>query len=638
MQILERIVSIIKNNRGEASGEFIFSALADCKENYSDEEIKLAFEILQEKLLAGGAYASIVKKGDVFRFTSDGKERLLDFIKRPKPRLRYDNIAQFLEASRDRLRQKELAGNDESVKTELKEIILTILKENESLELSELISKIAAIKNKKHGDGYLLFARSFISQLVALGVIAKNGTYYEIGKNDNANFGELKEPKSNNELKELIKSGAELSKIYVGDVSDFSGIFEGFKGDISGALSWDTWHVEDMSEIFKGADLKGISLSSWAVNNVKSLKSAFENASGICGIEGWETDSLENIDSAFKNCVDFELDLREWRTEQINSLNNAFENCAKFDGASLNDWSLALNFSANNAFKGAKNHADWCDDDKNIREFYIYKIDSLESDFKLANTNEIKARLSTDISWLRDEISSEFKFYFKDLGDKRKPWECVIELFDMKFLFTPKKDLKLKKDEFKIRLQKLDLDDETINEEAFVNPFIKIIESGQNYSTGQNNDDIYFGYKGIFVDSTRFSLLTRTAILYILARAYKEKFEDFIKTSSNPNADLSLINAQASKFNLEKYFRVPVIASDGAMQAGIWKKIFDLYELDETYEQITAKISTMANILDAIERDKQEEREKKRERLITIASTIIGILVGVLPMAVDWMK
>ena len=142
-------------------------------------------------------------------------------------------------------------------------------------------------------------------------------------------------------------------------------------------------------------------------------------------------------------------------------------------------------------------------------------------------------------------------------------------------------------------------------------------------------------------------------ILYILARAYKETLDGFITECAKENADLSKINENACKFNLEKYFTMPVIARDGALQAGIWAKIYDLYELDTTQAQITAKISTMASILEAqnraelekIEKERakeEKERDKKRDEKLTqiglFATIAVTIFVGILPMIVNWLS
>ena len=149
-------------------------------------------------------------------------------------------------------------------------------------------------QSKNRSNEYLIFVRKALSQLAALGLVLVENKLYSINKSGNTNLSiaDILEPMNNTELKELINKGVDLNKIYVGNVKDFSGIFQNFSRDLKDALGQDTWHVENMSEIFKDADLKGAGLSGWEVNNVKSLKSAFENARGIAGIENWETERI----------------------------------------------------------------------------------------------------------------------------------------------------------------------------------------------------------------------------------------------------------------------------------------------------------------------------------------------------------
>lgn len=70
---------------------------------------------------------------------------------------------------------------------------------------------------------------------------------------------------------------------------------------------------------------------------------------------------------------------------------------------------------------------------------------------------------------------------------------------------------------------------------------------------------------------------------------------------------------------------MPIITSDGALQAGIWAKIFDLYELDSTQAQIATKISTMASIL-------ADRRSKTQQYIIAAATAIITAFVGIIPL------
>lgn len=636
MEILESIVDFLnKNDENGATKEQILESLEG---RFSQEEFEWAMGLLRERLLNAGLYRSLGEKNDKYWLSYDGKRHLVGFLQENKKR-RYKNIKEFLYDRKRALEEKRAILNNGTQNDEIAKIILGLLQENGGLELNEIVSEIAEIKDKKHGDGYLLGVRSVLDKIRIQGLISRNGKQFQIteiglqvlaGK---ALATEIFEPKNTNELKLFIERGIDLSKVSIAFLENLDGVFENYTGSLSGIENWEVTHITSMNRTFKNVDLNGINLSAWNVSGVQSLNESFKGARNISGIEQWQTKSLESMDSAFENCENFNLNLSEWRTELLKSLKYAFKNAKDFEGYMLNDWHLD-SFNALGAFDGAKSEAEWAYHKNVEHEFYIYEFDKdIPSDFKpCSNENllELKRHLNSGVSWLRSEVRENIQFYFKDLEQQnvsgRNLWnEAIIEAFERKYYITTTKINK--KEVFVIYLNKLSGEEFENNDngEEYVNPLIRLIKKGDYYSTGQNNDDIYFGYKGIFVDSKRFSLAMRTMILYIIARAYKEKLESFIEDSAKKGANLEKINEEASKFNLEKYFSMPVITSDGALQAGIWAKIFDLYELDTTQAQIATKISTMASIL-------ANRRSKTQQYIIAAATAIITAFVGIIPL------
>ncbi|MBQ9876785.1 MAG: BspA family leucine-rich repeat surface protein [Campylobacter sp.] len=635
MGIYEDIVAFLKAK--EESGvesidkDEIYNDLGN---KYSSDELDRAFETERN------IFNMIKFKKGKYRLSANARRYYFPYLKENN-RQKYKNIEDFILSRWNHWQASQKMLQNTDTNNEITKMILKILNENGNLNLSQIIAEIATITNKKHGDPYLFSARNIVSKMVAQKLIRLENKKYSIedlGKSA-LNSGEeivltqIYEPKNNKELKDLVQQGVDLSAVSIAFMDNLNGIFANFKGNLSGIENWDTSNVIGMKAIFKGVDLKNIDLSSWDISNVSDLSMAFMGAKNIKGIEEWETKSLENMDKIFKDCKDFNANLSNWRTERLKSINSAFENASEFNGAVLNDLILPQNFDADNAFKGAKTQAEWAINENVSHEFYIYKLEKnfvIPNDFILCQDDiTLKDYLNSGISWLRSEIVNEFKFYFKTINQKRKIWDLIIEIFDLKFLITTnrKTDDKSVAEEFKIFLEKLELDEinDTLAEEEYVNPYIRLIKTNSRYSVGQNNDDIYFGYKGIFVDSKRFSLAMRTMILYILARAYREKLEGYIKNSAQKGANLAKINEEACKFNLEKYFMMPVVARDGALQAGIWTKIYDLYDIDDIQAQITEKISTMANIL-------AEKRAKRQQILIAVATMILTIFAGILPM------
>lgn len=639
MEILESIVDFLnKNDENGATKEQILESLEG---RFSQEEFEWAMGLLRERLLNAGLYRSLREKNDKYWLSYDGKRHLVGFLQENKKR-RYKNIKEFLYDRKRALEEKRAILNNGTQNDEITKIILGLLQENGGLELNEIVSEIANIKNKKHGDGYLLGVRSVLDKIRIQGLVSRNGKRFEITElgtqflAGTAEATEIFEPKNTDELKRFIEQGIDLGKVYCAFLENLDGVFENYTGSLSGIENWEVAHITSMNKTFKNVDLNGIDLSAWDVSGVQLLNETFQGAKNISGIEQWRTKSLVSMDSAFENCENFNLNLSEWRTELLKSLKNAFKNAKDFEGHILNDWHLD-NFNALSAFDGAKSEAEWAYHKKDVEhEFYIYEFDKdIPSDFKpCSNENplELKKRLNSGVSWLRSEVRSNIKFYFKDLEQQnvsgRILWsEAIIEAFDRKYHITTTKSSG--KEAFVIYLNKLNLEEyesiECRDREEYIAPLIRLIKKGSHYSMGQNSDEIYFGYKGIFVNSKRFSLAMRTMLLYIIARAYKEKLEGFIEDSAQKDANLDKINEEAMRFNLEKYFSMPIITSDGALQAGIWAKVFDLYELDNTQTQITAKISAMASIL-------ADRRSKKQQYIIAIATAVITVFVGVIPL------
>lgn len=617
------------------SRDEIFESLNN---NYSRDDFEKAMALLTEKVHYNNS--ALKCRNNLYKLSSFGV-RLSGFYDRRWSK--YKSIEDWLLSHKEHQNIKNSMLENADLSNEIQKAVLQILLEKEELDINEIIAILAELKNKKkNGDPYLFAARSIIEKMRLQEVVKLEDRKYSITPigievlKGNATVKDIYEAKNVLHLKRLIRNGVDLSSISIAALDNLNGVFDGYRGDLKGIETWNVSNIEQMKETFKGADLQGVDLSTWNVSNLVNLDYTFKGAKNISGIENWQTKSLETMDNAFENCEDFNLDLSNWRTERLKSLNYAFKNAISFEGYRLNDWHLNEDVESIGVFKGAKSSAEWAGARGTEEEFYIVEYEGdIPENFVFCNSlrpNDIdlKRHLNSGVNWLRDEIQEEIKFYFKDKKiqnvNGRILWsEAIVEIFGIKYHISKTKTHGV--EAFVIYLNKLENDEygDIESEEDFVNPLIRLISRNNGYSTGQNDDDIYFGYKGIFVDSKRFSLAMRTMVLYLLARAYKQKLEDFIASSAKKHANLAKINELATKFNLEKYFPMPVITSEGALQAGIWAKIFDLYELDHTQNQVGIKIRTMASIL-------SEKRAKMQQYIIAIASIFVSIAVGVVPL------
>lgn len=112
--------------------------------------------------------------------------------------------------------------------------------------------------------------------------------------------------------------------------------------------------------------LTGVSLSSWNVNKVTSLESAFEyNTVVNFDFSNWNTARLENLDSAFQGTTLFEgIGLENWQTSRVVSMSETFSGALHFNG-DLGTWdtsqvtSMASLFNNAERFTGRGNIAHW---------------------------------------------------------------------------------------------------------------------------------------------------------------------------------------------------------------------------------------------------------------------------------------
>lgn len=89
------------------------------------------------------------------------------------------------------------------------------------------------------------------------------------------------QPKITDELKELVDDlKINLGDIDTGLITDMSSLFSyAERKDFSGIESWDVSNVENMSEMFAGAEKFNQSLESWDISNVDEMEDMFEGAS-----------------------------------------------------------------------------------------------------------------------------------------------------------------------------------------------------------------------------------------------------------------------------------------------------------------------------------------------------------------------
>lgn len=144
------------------------------------------------------------------------------------------------------------------------------------------------------------------------------------------------QPKNINELIEMINSGVKLSEIDTSKVTNMSDLFTSAcrnVKDFKGIENWDVSNVEDFSNMFGYADLKGINLSKWNTSKAISMRNMFHECKGLhnIGIEKWNVSKVKRFWGMFKNCTDFNSDISKWDTSSAIDMALMFDGCTKFD-------------------------------------------------------------------------------------------------------------------------------------------------------------------------------------------------------------------------------------------------------------------------------------------------------------------
>ena len=104
---------------------------------------------------------------------------------------------------------------------------------------------------------------------------------------------------SEEELRQMVIDGEDLSYVITSKVTNMSGLFKDtiVNGNIT---SWDTFNVTDMSQMFYNTDNFNQNISNWRVNNVTTMKEMFYGTDSFnIDISGWSTSSVTDMSGMF---------------------------------------------------------------------------------------------------------------------------------------------------------------------------------------------------------------------------------------------------------------------------------------------------------------------------------------------------
>lgn len=164
------------------------------------------------------------------------------------------------------------------------------------------------------------------------------------------------QPKSNSELKELVKDlNINLGDIDVSKISDFTSIFEkSNRTDFSGLETWDMSKATTLKRMFHFCEKFNHNINSWNVSNVIDMGGLFHG----CFIfnqplDKWKVDKVQNMSEMFRFCNEFNQPLNNWNVKNVYSFEMMFYSADNFNQP-LNKWDVSGPRNVRNMFGNTK--------------------------------------------------------------------------------------------------------------------------------------------------------------------------------------------------------------------------------------------------------------------------------------------
>lgn len=145
-----------------------------------------------------------------------------------------------------------------------------------------------------------------------------------------------------------VKYDQNVVKLNTSSVSDLSGMFENFDGELYNIPMMDTSNATDMSHMFSMIDLKNaLDLSGLKTGRVWNMSSMFSGTSGpVIGINGFDTSSMSMSfamfqDSGLRNPdgTSIDLDLSRWDVRNLVEADKMFTS-ATYGSINMSGWQL----------------------------------------------------------------------------------------------------------------------------------------------------------------------------------------------------------------------------------------------------------------------------------------------------------
>ncbi|MDA9595651.1 BspA family leucine-rich repeat surface protein [Flavobacteriaceae bacterium] len=235
--------------------------------------------------------------------------------------------------------------------------------------------------------------------------------------------GNLYEVVSEEELRQMIADGDDLTYIVTSKVTDMHLMFQGESSFNQPIGNWDVSNVTSMRSMFSGATSFNGDLSDWDVSSVNTMQYMFDGATSFNGdLSDWDVSNVTKMKGMFALASVFNQPIGNWDVSNVTDMQNMFIGATSFNG-DISNWDVSNVTTMQAMFSSSPFNQD-------ISNWDVSNVTNMNSMFTA--TNNFNQDINNwDVSNVTD-MSSMFRnsSFNKPIGD----WD-VSNVTDMSRMF-----------------------------------------------------------------------------------------------------------------------------------------------------------------------------------------------------------
>ncbi|GMH72848.1 hypothetical protein TL16_g06021 [Triparma laevis f. inornata] len=154
-----------------------------------------------------------------------------------------------------------------------------------------------------------------------------------------------------------------------------------FNDDIS---RWDVGRVNDMRQMFYGAETFDQDLAGWNVARVADMTEMFREASSFDGnLSGWNVETCASMERMFSGASSFNGNLSGWNVESCEEMGAMFYRAEAFTGTGLSGWDVR-----NARWMGSMFFYAGSFDPEIVENWNISSVEDIEGEWDLFHSEE----------------------------------------------------------------------------------------------------------------------------------------------------------------------------------------------------------------------------------------------------------